>query len=753
MIDKEDSAGPAAPLKDCPSRVQGDVTVRFEIPGDVTEEGLRLLLDECHRAAEVAVGRVLTECGYEHGERSRRERVYQALRDGPPLLDPVIFAGCGAVLSRTGRGPFRARLFAPLSRLATTEVAPPDGAGATWKHLRCRRFATRRNGETLAFHMTDLRLDWNAIRPLNGSRATGFEELCAQLARAESPAGSRFVRKGAPDAGVECYTAFASGTEWAWQAKYFDALGDSQWAQLDKSVDTALTKHPRLARYVVCVPYDRPDARVEGQQSALQRWTDHVAKWTSWASSKGMTVEFIYWGSHELLDRLARPEHVGRVRFWFDAHGFDGAWFSARLEEALSTAGPRYTPEINVDLPIAREFDAFGRTDSFFKIVKSHGRQIRESFRLVGYARSKVADSDVEAAAIVTSTTVQQILDALGGVEAEPTGPLPFKTILGHLADAEAAVDRLEKLLATRAREQDAKERATGAERERRPYLSNPFRDYQVHLRKLGFDLHETHKALEHADTVSGTALMLLLGDAGTGKTHLLCDLARRRIAAGQPTVLLMGQQFVSNDAPWRQALDQLDMSGVPADEFVGALGAAAEAAGSRALLLVDALNEGAGRNIWPTHLPAFLVHAARSPWISAVLSVRSSYEEIVVPAEVRDRAVRVTHNGFLEHEYDATKTFFVHYGLELPSTPLLAPEFRNPLFLKTVCRGLNLKGERRLPRGFQGITAIFELYLSAINGRLAPTLGFDPRTPLVRQALEAVAGALVDAEKPWLWS
>ena len=68
-------------------------------------------------------------------------------------------------------------------------------------------------------------IDWKAIRPLNGSRAKGFEELCAQLARSESPDGTRFERKGTPDAGVECYTILSDGGEWGWQAKYFDSLG------------------------------------------------------------------------------------------------------------------------------------------------------------------------------------------------------------------------------------------------------------------------------------------------------------------------------------------------------------------------------------------------------------------------------------------------------------------------------------------------------------------------------------------------
>ena len=75
-------------------------------------------------------------------------------------------------------------------------------------------------------------LDWNSIRPLNGGRDKGFEELCAQLARAETPSGSTFVRKGTPDAGVECYAILDDGTEWGWQAKYVDLLGDSQWSQI-----------------------------------------------------------------------------------------------------------------------------------------------------------------------------------------------------------------------------------------------------------------------------------------------------------------------------------------------------------------------------------------------------------------------------------------------------------------------------------------------------------------------------------------
>jgi hypothetical protein len=201
--------------------------------------------------------------------------------------------------------------------------------------------------------MSQVNVDWKKIRPLNGSQADGFEELCVQLARAECPQDARFERKGRPDAGVECYAVLADGSEWGWQAKYFDDFGKSQWYQLDASVKTALAKHPKLVRYFVCVPLDRADPRSTGRRSTKDHWDRHVQKWESMASKCQRTVEFVFWGRSELLDRLSQPQQRGRLRFWFGACAFDDSWFEARFEEARRSAGPRYTPEIHVDLPIA----------------------------------------------------------------------------------------------------------------------------------------------------------------------------------------------------------------------------------------------------------------------------------------------------------------------------------------------------------------------------------------------------------------
>jgi len=595
--------------------------------------------------------------------------------------------------------------------------------------------------------MRFLNIDWKGIRTLHGSQQNGFEELCSQIARLEIPPGSSFVRNGTPDGGVECYTTLADGSEWGWQAKYFDTLGDSQWSQLDESVQTALNKHPQLSRYFICIPLDLPDARVDRKQSARQRWDKHVEKWGGWAIKRRMDVEFVYWGSSELLTLLTEPKHVGRVRFWFDVRIFDEAWFNARLDEAVKAAGPRYTPEIHVYIPIAADFEAFGRTATFFDELKAHARGIRDKLRSFRHTDSENTVEIPETSSLISQVTLltEQILTDLSGINVQPVGELPFQRISSQVTTTNTAAEKLEKAFYECEKEYNTKQDNQEDGKRRSTYSINPYQDRQRRLLALQSELRDLNESLDNAERLSSNSLLVLTGKAGTGKTHLLCDIACKRIKEGYPTVLLMGQRFVNENEPWTQTLQQLDLSSLSAEEFVGALEAAAQAAGCRALLLIDALNEGSGRRIWPSHLAAFLARLECSPWIGIALSVRSSYEQLIVPKEVFERAARVKHHGFEDYEYEATRTFFAHYGLELPSTPLLAPEFHNPLFLKTLCRGLKESGKRRLPRGFHGITATFELFLGAVNNKLAPEISFNSRIPLVRQALDAFVRALID--------
>ena len=586
------------------------------------------------------------------------------------------------------------------------------------------------------------------IRPLNGSKWQGFEELCAQLARAEAPANSRFERKGTPDAGVECFCVLPDGSEWGWQAKYFDQLGRSQFEQLNRSVETALEKHPRLVRYFVCAPLDRADARLATRESAMDRWDKHVAKWRRCADHQGRTIEFVWWGSSELIERLSRSENIGRVFFWFGKRGFDKQWFAARLDEAVDAAGPRYTPEIHLEIPIAADLDCFGRTTSSIDSVKARAKGIR---KVVPLLRNGAKDCE---APLPTDSirnlllAVNAVLQSFSNLVPHPAGYIPLGRVLEQISEAESIASNCRNSLSTCTNVRDRQHSEESGHPGNRP---NHLQNWIYYIEQLLRDLHVARSAVERATSFSNANLMILRGSPGTGKTHLLCDFASRMVSASAPTILLMGQRFLSTEDPWEQALQQLDVSGITTEEFVGAIEAAAQAAQRRAVLIIDALNEGQGRTIWPPHLAAFLAPLLGSPWISVLLSVRATYMEDVIPEAVRTNAVPTVHEGFADREYDAVRTFFSHYELELPSAPILFPEFRNPLFLKTICRGLRDLGKRRLPRGFHGITAIFDLYLRAADKRLGKDLNYDARDRIVQKALINIAKWFAVHDKRWL--
>ena len=220
------------------------------------------------------------------------------------------------------------------------------------------------------------------------------------------------MRKGAHDAGVECFCKLPDGQEWGWQAKYFtSSLKSPQWRQIDESVKDALNKHPELVRYFVCLPLDLPDARRTGQQSALQRWDKNIEKWNCWAHERQMSVEFILWGSFELTDRLIEARHRGRVYYWFDNLFFDEEWFRRNSRQATRAAGPRFTPELHVDLPIAGDIELFGRTDSALNQFKVRAKDIRQALSYVRHASTSDDGSsqEVDLAEVSHSVKIEEL--------------------------------------------------------------------------------------------------------------------------------------------------------------------------------------------------------------------------------------------------------------------------------------------------------------------------------------------------------
>ena len=587
-------------------------------------------------------------------------------------------------------------------------------------------------------------IPWDKIQPYDGSQGGGFEELCAELADSEKPPNAEFTRLGDPDGGVECYWENSNGNKYGWQAKYFKGeFGRTQWKQIDRSVKDALKNYPSLVHYYICVPQNLTGGDETGKsrrKSGTQYWKEYVSNWEKLAKELGMEVQFEWWGKWELNEKLKMPEHADLRRRWFSELVLDDDWFHTQLKVSLEAAEPRYTHEYHVKLPIASKFEKLGRTESYINEIKACVEVIlrgQSSLKKSIYPSSDKNNINFEVAKNEFCESLELVLKQIAELTVKPIGGPTFQNISEATSSAWTALERYSQHISQR-REEYRKEQ----------HEHTPLDSLIWEVSDIGEGLNAI---LQYVNEIENESLMIISGDAGMGKTHLLCDVAKRRVKESLPTVLLMGQRFTTTDDPWSQVLSHLGLNRVSIEEFVGALEEAAQNAGHRALFMIDAINEGQGRTIWPAHLAAFLAEIERSPWIAVVLSVRTTYKEVIVPDKIRERDVWVTHMGFEGVEYDALQTFFAHYKLELPTVPTLRPEFRNPLFLKILCKGLHGRGEKRLPHEFQGISEIFDWYLEDVNKRLSSKLDYNPNRNYVWFALRKFAQRTIDENKRWL--
>jgi len=599
-------------------------------------------------------------------------------------------------------------------------------------------------------------LDFRRIAPLHADQRIGFEELCCQLARHMEGVGKNWepvrTRGAGGDAGVEFFWRLPNGDEWCWQAKYFLDLQKDQWRQLDNSVKAALSVHRRMVRYYICLPRNlTPPTRRPGK-SQLEKWHEHVEKWRGWAAKNGMQVDFIRWDASEIRDRLARPEAAGKRAFWFGQHELSLDHFQAQLEKILRIVGPRYTPEVQVELPISGVFDGLGRLTSFFHEVRRLWGELGRGWSRLGRHLRILEEcgsvTEVYASLEKAVDELELSLQAAFQVADDDSGDT-FSSL--RLADvfegARHASERLSECAVQLHRLAD--ERRGGGQR---------CQGERDHIEAARYGISQLDRVVYAVQQLAGSStgraadhqILIVLGNAGTGKTHLLCDVTKRRLEQGLPTVMLLGSHFRAGQDPWLQIAEQVGFLYNSRDEFLGALQAMADAYGRRLLILIDAINEGTGRDLWHDHVPGMKAQLERYPGIAVAMSCRTSYAQSLIPCHTD--AVKEEHQGFAYREVDAVSVFFQYYGIDLPSAPML-PGYENPLFLKSLCKGLADRGLRSVPDGVDGIRDVFALVIKAVEENAARRLDahFSRADRVVSQSLQVLASAMAEAHADWL--
>lgn len=607
--------------------------------------------------------------------------------------------------------------------------------------------------------------NFHEISPHLGGQREAFEELACQLARRTIPKNSSYTRlHGAGgDGGVECFADLNNGTRVGWQAKYVFDIGPLL-TQAGKSLETALSIHAKLTKYIVCFPFNLTGPTKRHGKSSKEKFDAWRQQHVDQAAEDGRQLTIEAWPASKLRSLVLEFDVSGGIRtFFFNKTVLTTQWFSEHLDTAQDTAGPRYTPELNVETDLSRWFAAFGRTTEWAAALNNKLRSCRDPLKHLSTAvRTTDSDSMSPKFPDALRDETQVLLDASENliedckelIQTDDTSVYArcvtqLEKILKRLALIEVKLTR------------DFEERH-GQGRADSPGFRQFMAEYMNSFPAANLDdVRDAISILDHlhawlASSACSLAFernFVLSGVAGSGKTHGVCDTARYRFSNGLLTCVVFGHEFGSEPDPWTRISESLGLpSTLGREGLLDALNAAGEATGSLLLLCVDALNETRPLRYWRNRLAAVAQAVAKKPHLRLCTTCRSSFLPYSLPDKSDFQVIE--HQGFSGIERDACKAFFEFYGIGPPVAPILQPELSNPLYLRLMCETLRSRGLAHVPSGWRAIAPVIRVFLEEKEKLFAAEKETALGARVVSGALKAIARAIADSGNTSLtWS
>ena len=611
---------------------------------------------------------------------------------------------------------------------------------------------------------TSNKIDFSKIRGETvEAQRSYFEQLVCHLARLDGGAGEfRRIEGAGGDGGVEAIRILPTNRKVGYQAKFYPERDKINWGNIYKSVETAVNQHPKLERYVIALPCDFTATRAAREGNSTEgvwgKWVAQAERWGALAAARGIQVKFEPWTAFELETALLKPDAQHLIRYFFDRLVFTREWMRQHLERTIHDLQARYSPEEHVDTEGLKPFDVIYRRENV-------RRDLRAVFEVARMSQPRAATSLVEVSAVAEAdiTAVEgaqrDFLALSDAIDVKVSEPWPVCDWFSSWYSFTRRLNSLHYSISNQIRSEQKLDEANLSEK-----LSEKTRLFELTMPEV------FGRPWTYALPIDGARAVLFVGRAGAGKSHVLARGAQIAWDEGAPVVHLLGQHILDND-PRTSILGRLELGGWSFHDLLSALNLAAEMAQTRALLVIDALNEGRGTEVWRNHLASFIREVNRYERVVLVLSCREEYLRYVVfpegianPVPYPDvgsnppqdcnplgRLVRVAVHGFrtTEEREAALRQFMDRKGIARPTAPVLDQEFFNPLFITSVCRAMARAGVRVFPRGLHGAREVFTFALKTKAKALGTYHDGNPQVyNALSLALDGLAGIMVERKQ-----
>lgn len=227
---------------------------------------------------------------------------------------------------------------------------------------------------------------------------------------------------------------------------------------------------------------------------------------------------------------------------------------------------------------------------------------------------------------------------------------------------------------------------------------------------------------------LANTSVVLLKGNAGMGKTHYLCATSER-LCKEMNVYLLFGSQFVENLDFESQLYEMMNLKGNDLQKLNNEM----IRENTNALIMIDALNEGATESFWDIAMQRMSDCLKNCEHIKLLITFRN--DENFSLHEIPYQNIEI--EGFADKTDEAIVKYFKHYQIEDENGMLqqkFQKEFQEPLFLSMFC--VVTQRDMGYILGEFTYSGLFHQYIKYRNEGVSKGVDEDPHRNITERAL-----------------
>ena len=472
---------------------------------------------------------------------------------------------------------------------------------------------------------------WDAFNQRHESRDSAFEALCCQLFErwCRRTYGDRirsfyFVDGRGGDGGVEAFAILNDASVVGLQAKaWWDGFKNPQKQQLDTSLRSATARHPTLIRYVVCCPLDPLPAQGPGNSgtSQLDRWQTFEVD----AAIVYPNVRLEYRGETGIRGWLQQPDSEAICAYWFDGEVIPRDHWRQQFERVMSAwMDLRYVPDLHVSTSLEEDLSWFVNTPQSARELKA---EIARQADALKQKRERIGNLEN----LPGEHSPQALSDCATLVDAIDFS-LANLALLRSAADSQylPAID-VDSTIDPQVREAASRLEDELGGRDQLSFASRPTQSVLKALSGLEELLDAVRELVETQQLLR--RMLIVLGEAGTGKTQTISKLCDTASGEGDPVLVLPARAYNPNDG-WNAMLGKAsNRPGWTADQILDALEASSlyawrespepRSAPRRAILALDGPDESTVPQAWNQRLKELADLCKIRPLIAPIVTTR----------------------------------------------------------------------------------------------------------------------------------